>query len=143
MNQEETNKLFELYEQGLTSSKQEADLLETFGDSKNDNHLWFKFLKNHKKNSPENLESHIWSTIQSIEKKKSKFILRVASIAASITLIFSIIFIANPKKPIEMSYEEKAAVLKEALAMFPSIEEPETSQEILYEDDLIIIYSEK
>lgn len=143
MNQEETNKLLKLYEQGRTSSEQESDLLKILGESKAEKNLWFNFLRKQKKNTPKNLEEQIWSAIQLREKKKSRYIIRAISIAASIALLISVLWITNPLKPKEMSYEEKAAVLKEALAMISLTDEAENNKEIIYEDDLLIIYSEK
>lgn len=143
MNQEELNRLLKLYEQGLTSAEEESVLLKTLGDSKDKKHLWFKFLKNYKKSIPTNLENQIWSNIQRKEKKKPKMMLRVLALAASITLVLTILWIPNPLKSREMSDAEKAAVLKEALTMISSAEERITEQEIIYEDDLLIIYTEK
>ncbi len=143
MNQEENKRLLKLYEQGLTSSEEEAILIKTFGNSKDEEHVWFKFLKNHKRKTPTNLESHIWTNIQRKDSKKPKMVLRALAVAASITLILSILWIPNPLKSREMSYEEKAAALKEALIMISSAEKAETEQEIIYEDETIIIYTEK
>ena len=143
MNQEEINNLLDLYEQGLTSSEQEAMLTDHLAKAKDEEHLWFKFLKYRKKQKPRDIENQIWSSIQKEEKKKSRIILRAISVAASVALIISILWVSNPFKPKEMSYEEKAAVLKEALAMISSAEKTETNQDIIYEDETIIIYTER
>ncbi len=143
MNQEENKRLLKLYEQGLTSSEEEAALIKTLGDSKNDKHIWFKFLKNHKNTTPANLESLIWSNIHSKEKKYPKIILRALAVAASVALIITILWFPDPLKSREMSYEEKAAVLKEALIMIYTAEKTKPDQEIIYEDETIIIYTEK
>lgn len=142
MNQEEINKLLELYEQGLTSSEQEAKLTDHLAKAKEEEHLWFKFLKHRKKYKPKNLENQIWSAIQKEEKQKSRFILRAVSVAASVALIISILWFTNPLKPKEMSYEEKVAVIKEVQLMISASQKSELQNIIIYEDEAFIIYIE-
>jgi hypothetical protein len=89
------------------------------------------------------LESLIWSNIHSKEKKYPKIILRALAAAASVALIITILWFPNPLKSREMSYEDKAAVLKEALSMISTAEKAKPDQEIIYEDETIIIYTEK
>ncbi len=141
MNQEEIKKLLELYEQGLTSSEQEAMLTEHL--AKDEEHLWFKFLKHRKKQKPKNIENQIWTAIQNEEKQKSRFILRALSVAASAAIIISVLWITDPLKPREMSYEEKVAVLEEVQLMISASQKAELNNIIIYEDETIIIYTEK
>lgn len=143
MNQEEIKKLLELYEQGLTSSEQEAILRKHLGRKEDQNHLWFKYLHHHKIYKPDHFENQIWSAIQAKEQKKTRFILRTLTIAASAALIITILWLPLPfLKHNAMSDEEKSAILKEVLIMFSSAEKQTIVKEILYEDESIIIYTQ-
>jgi hypothetical protein len=44
-------------------------------------------------------------------------------------------------QPKTLSYAEKQALLDEALSMFPETEQIQRAQHILYEDDLVIVYT--
>ncbi len=144
MNKEEIKKLLELYEQGLSSSEEEATLIKNLGESKNKTHPWFNYLNKKRVKTPENMEDQIWKNIQDKEKNKSRIALRILSVAASVTLLFSILWISTDVfEPKMMSFEEKVMLLKEARAMISADEESTTSREILYEDELLIIYAEK
>ena len=143
MNKEKLNEQLELYEQGQTSLKEEAELLDNLGDSGSKKFVWFRFLKQRKETIPSDLEKQVWDKIQSGEKNKSNKLLRILAVAASIALIVSVLSIPNPFKGREMSHDEKAAVLKEAFNMISSAKQPQGNQEIIYEDDILIIYTEK
>ena len=140
MNRED--KLLELYRKGLSSSKEDDALLNKLGESKSGPGLWFNFIKNHKKTSPADLENQIWSTIQSGESRKKRLTIRRMLAAASIALLISISLIFTPWQQKGMSYEEKAAVLEEALLMMAGTTEMPDNREILYEDEIICIYIE-
>jgi len=60
-----------------------------------------------------------------------------SGIAASIIFLVAVTF---NYKSTEMNYEEKAALLNEALAMFPEDNHKIDNQDIIFEDDTIIIY---
>ncbi len=135
--------LFKKYEEGLTSLEEEAVLFDELGQ----HNKWFQMLQQHKKSSPGGLENEIWNKIKNKIKSKIRYIRRIGSIAATFILLISlgIIFMPWNKKSIsnqnrEMTYEEKTAVLKEALAMFPPSETKIPQKDILYEDENLIIY---
>ena len=143
MNQEEINKLLELYEQGLSSSEEESILREKLGHDRNESFPWFTYLNNKKIKTPKDIEAQVWKSIQVHEKRKSRFGVKVLSIAASIALLISVLWITDSFNSREMSYEEKAAVLEEALTMITSAEKGLVVEEIIYEDETIVIYTEK
>ena len=142
MNREQENKLLELYRKGLTSSKEEDALLNQLGESGSGPGLWFSFLENNKKTVPADLENQIWSTIQSGESRKKRLTIRRVLAAASVALLISISLIITPWQRKGMSYEEKAAVLEEAIKMMVDASEIPDNREILYEDEIICIYIE-
>lgn len=138
MNMEQVDKLLEKYEQGMTSSEEEAYLIKQLGDSE----LWFQYIKKQKKIAPKYIENEIWSVIQSDKRRKSRTLFKVISVAASVLLLISILWITNPLHQNKMSYQEKIATLNEALTMISNSEINSPEKEILYEDDIIIIYKE-
>ena len=141
MNKEQVDKLLELYEQGLTTSEEEAVLLKELGDSKTGANVVFNYIKHHKKQGPNDLEDKIWSSIQSGGKKKRRSIYSITSVAASVVLIVSLLLV-NPFNRQEMSSENKSAIYDEALAMISESEEIPAVREVLYEDESIILYTE-
>ncbi len=142
MNKEQVNKLLKKYEQGLTNSEEEASLVEQLGNSRSESHAWFQYIKKHKKQAPANLENDIWDVIQSERKGKIRKLFRIASIAATVVLFISILWITKAQQENEMSYDDKVATLNEALSMISHTDWNLVSQNILYEDEMIIIYTE-
>ncbi len=141
MNKENIDKQLELYYKGLTSSKEEIELLKQLDNSKKETNIWFNYIRHDKKVAPKNLESTIWASIQKRENRKRRILLRIGSVAASIILAVSVFLTVETWPQKEMSYAEKAAVLEEALAMISETQETAILGEILYEDEILIIYT--
>jgi len=142
MNREQVDELLDKYEEGR-ASQEEMDLLrEQFKGSRNGPGAWFNYLSIQKRKAPENLNTEVWSAIQSHEKKKNRKITWFISAAASIAILITFIFISpSLRNQKEMSYEEKAAKLEEALSLF-SEHKKQANREIIYEDEIIVIYTE-
>lgn len=141
MKKEYIDKQLEIYEQGLSSADEERELISLLGDSDKGSNYWFKYIKQHKRIAPVNLESDIWSAIQSKEQRKRRTLFKIGSVAASVILAVSLFFTFDILRPEEMSYEEKEVALKEAMALFSETQEKPVLEEILYEDEIIIIYT--
>jgi len=99
---------------------------------------WGTFVKQKRVKVPRGLNDSIWASIQTRKRKKQRFLIGLSGIAASVAL-FMVIFI-NSTINFNNSYEEKEAVLKEALSMFPNEKHTPSNKNIIYEDELIIIY---
>ncbi len=142
MNREQVDELLNKYEQGLTSQEEMDFLLEQFENSRSGPGVWFNYLRLQKKKAPENLHKQVWSAIQTQEKKKNRKIALFISAAASLAILISFIFISpSLRNQKEMSYEEKAAKLEEALSLLSENNE-QANREIIYEDEIIVIYTE-
>jgi hypothetical protein len=64
------------------------------------------------------------------------------SAAASLALLISLVFISpSLRNQKEMTYEEKAAKLEEALSLISENNE-QADRKIIYEDEIIVIYTE-
>ena len=142
MNREQVDELLNKYEQGLASQEEMNLLLEQFEDSRSGPEVWFNYLRLQKRKAPENISSKVWSAIQSHEKKKNRKITWFISAAASLAILISLIFISpSLRNQKEMSYEEKAAKLEEALSLISENNE-QADRNIIYEDEIIVIYTE-
>jgi len=142
MNREQVDILLMKYEQGLVSQDEMDLLMEQFEDSRSGPGVWFNFLRLQKKKAPENLNHQVWSAIQSHVKKKNRRVTLIISAAASLAILISLIFITPTlRNQKEMTYEEKAAKLEEALSLI-SEHNNQANREIIYEDEIILIYTE-
>lgn len=101
------------------------------------NEEWSTYIRQKRKKAPFDLKDTIWEAIQTRKRKQQRFHMTL-SIAAAIG-IFMIAYISTPKDK-NMSYERKSAILKEALSMFLDPTTTTVTQNIIYEDDLVIIY---
>lgn len=140
MKKEYIDKQLDTFEQGLSSIDEERELASLLAGSEKGADTWFKYIKQHKKIAPPNLESDIWSAIQSKEQRKRRTLFKIGSVAASVILAVSLFFTIDILRPEEMSYEEKEAALKEAMALISETPEKPVLEGILYEDEIIIIY---
>jgi len=142
MNREQVDELLKKYEEGLASQEEMDLLMEQFEDSRNGPGAWFNYLRLQKRKAPENFNSQVWSAIQSQKKQKNRKMTLFISAAASIAILITFIFISpSLRNQKEMSYEEKAAKLEEALSLFSEHNE-RANREIIYEDEIIVIYTE-
>jgi len=140
MKKESIANQLDIYEEGLSSLEEEEKLASLLGESNDGVNAWFKYIQQQKKVAPQNLESDIWALIQKRESRKRRILLRVASVAASIILGVSVFLTIQTRPQEKMSYAEKAAVFEEALAMISDTQEQPILGEILYEDEILIIY---
>lgn len=141
MKKEHIDKQLNLYEEGLSSLEEEVKLARILGASNEDENGWFKYIQQQKKVAPKNLESTIWTSIQKRESRKRRILIRISSVAASIILAVSIFFTIETRPQEKMSTKEKEAALKEAMAMLSEPQEEIVFGEILYEDEILIIYT--
>lgn len=100
---------------------------------------WSKYVKQKRKKAPTNLNDAVWKSIQTRKRKKQRFLAILSGVAASIVL-FITFFIANTGNK-NISYDEKEALLNEALSMFSDEKHGPSNQSIVYEDEMIIIYT--
>ena len=131
--------LIEKYEQGESTLTEEQIIFDNAESLANESQAWFKFIQLNKKKAPKGLQDSIWESIH--KKRIINHRLRVVmlSAAASILLLLSLT-IYKPFGNIQ-SYNEKEALLNQALSMFADPEQKITKENIIYEDEIIIIYA--
>lgn len=139
MNKEEIKLLIEKYEAGDSTLSEEKFLFNSVENSDPATETWSTFAKHKQKTAPVDLNNSIWETIQNKKQKKRRLSIGIISAAASV-LIFLFISI-NHFSSNKMSSSEKEVLLNEALEMLASTQQKETEKNIIYEDEMIIIYT--
>lgn len=129
-------KLIEKYKAGETTLEEESFLFENVSDVDTEMSTWFKYAKQKKKAATPVLKEKIWA---SISKKSVRFRIGVFSAAASVLLL--VFFFINDIRQEKLDYKQKEATLKEALAMLSEPEIMPSKKNIIYEDELVIIYN--
>jgi hypothetical protein len=140
MQDKKIKNLIEKYEAGESSLEEEKFLFDNAGDSGGTLVAWSTFVKNNKKTAAANFNETLWESFERQRNKKRRLIIGALSAAASIVLITVSLFISNTQEN-ELSYNEKAALLQESLEMFASVDGAQLEQDIVFENDLIVIYT--
>ena len=99
---------------------------------------WFKYVKQKRRKTPSTLKDSVWAAIQTRKKEKQRFIIRLSGVAASITLFIAVF--TYPTVNVQSDFNEKEAILNEALSMFSDEQSVPEKQVVLYEDDMVVIY---
>jgi 23S rRNA-/tRNA-specific pseudouridylate synthase len=133
--------IIEKYENGDSSINEEKILHNHIDESDQSLKSWSRFIKNHKTEVPEKFNERLWEKFESKTKSTRKLFIGAISIAASILLVLAL-YINNHKSQHELSYEEKVALLNQAREMLYH-EDDIAQQDIIYEDDIIIIFTDK
>ncbi|MFT4566751.1 MAG: hypothetical protein ACI9FN_001712 [Saprospiraceae bacterium] len=138
MNMEEGNNLNEKYLEGATSLTEEELLFNKSNNTDPGISSWSKYVKQNKKRIPQDFNNELWNVeMFKTKKKPSKYVYLIA-----IVLIISLLGLlaTHFTKPKDLDYETKRILLNEAIAMTaPQTQIPQGKQ-IIYEDDLLIIY---
>lgn len=138
MKEEHIKKLTELYKNGATSVKEEADFYNSIEQKNHDFSDLAKYIHQEKVNIPENLNEKLWTDFEEkISEKKSPKIWKW-SIAASILLLFGFYVNSQYQQQKEL---EKQAMLEEAKSMFTAYYEQEEGFKKILENELVIIYT--
>ncbi|MEQ8546808.1 MAG: hypothetical protein RIC03_02805 [Cyclobacteriaceae bacterium] len=142
MSEKKSEELIAKYLAGETTLEEE-EILFSGNTQQTEMKHWFGYLHEKRAKAPAHLKDNLLAAIeaQKLKKlKKRRFLVSISSLAASIVIIVAVSIGYSSSQ--QKSYEEKEALLKEALSMFPAEHEPPTAQRILYEDDMVIIYTE-
>jgi hypothetical protein len=131
--------LIDKYETGYSSLDEEKTILTSVEEPDSELNPWFKFVKRKKTQSPEQFNEELWKKFEPKTNSTRKLLIGTISAAASVLLVLSLYF-NNSDSQQKMSYEEKAALLNEAIEMASNQEDKIVNQDIIYEDNTIIIY---
>lgn len=139
MNEKEIEKLTKEYEAGTSTLQEEQFLFDNAENSNSINEAWSTFVKRNRIEAPEDFNDKLWKSFQKRTVRKHRFKIGIISAAASVILIIALSIGNFGQK--ELSYNEKEALLHQALDMFSEPEHEVTQESILYEDEIIIIYA--
>jgi hypothetical protein len=141
MKEDEIKKIIEKYEEGNSSVSEEQFLFNNAKNLKPSLEAWSTFVKKNEIKAPNNFNDILWESFQNKKIKKRKTFVRMMSAAASVILLISL-SIVNPKQK-ELNYSEKEVLLNQALNMVSNSGLSEVQQNIIYEGEMIIIYTTK
>jgi len=140
MNTEELNKLIQLYREGRTTLEEEELLRNHPGTGLHSEGPWLKFAGSNRKDTPAGLEADVISLIRERQGKKRRLALRFGYAAAIIIAAFISVVLITPVRQGVMTYDEKVEAMKEAFDLLEPTLTAEAGKEIIYEDDILIIY---
>jgi len=138
MKDHKTKYLTEKYEAGESSLAEERQLFVDAKGTSSPLETWSTFVQKNKKTAPEEFNDKMWLLFE--KRKKRKLFLTALSAAASILLIMIAIFMTKEPQT-SLSYDEKQALLEEGLAMFTTVNQDQSQEEVLFENEFIIIYT--
>jgi hypothetical protein len=139
MKEDEIERLIEKYKEGNSTLNEEQFLFDNAKNSKPSLEAWSTFVKNNKIETPKNFNDILWESFQNKKIRKSKRLLGIISVAASVILLISF-FIANLEQK-ELNYSEKETLLNQVINMAASSGLKEIQQSIIYENEMVIIYT--
>lgn len=139
MKEDNIKELIRKYEAGKSTLEEEQLLFATTYASVPKHKALVAFVKAHKKTAPKDFNETLWTSFEKKKAKNQRFRIGLLSAAASVLLLITIA--VNSFKPTELSYAEKQALLQEVLSMFPKTEQMQSTQNIIYQDDLVIVYT--
>ncbi len=139
MKEEHIKTLIEKYEAGTSTLEEEQFLFENAEISEATMQVWGTFVERNKIAVPNNLNTTLWDSFQKKKNRTRSVKIGMMSAAASVLLLISL-FIYNPEQK-KLSYNEKEILLNEALNMIADTAQIKAKQRIIYEGDLITIYS--
>lgn len=139
MKEDRIERLIEKYNQGSSTLNEEQFLFDNAKNLEPSLEAWSTFVKNNKLEAPENFNDILWESFLNKKIRKRKIFVGIMSAAASVILLISL-FIANVEQK-KFNYSEKEALLNQAIDMVSNLDLSETPKSILYEDDMIIVFT--
>ena len=141
MKEHKTERLIKKYKEGESTLNEEQFLFDSTENLDPSLEAWSTFVKSNKTETPEDLNEILWESFQNKKNKKRKLFISIMSTAASVILLISL-FLGNPKQE-ALNYAEKEALLSLAKKMVSNSDVVETEQRIIYENEIVIIYTTK
>ena len=127
------------YREGSTSLNEEEELFAFVKRTESPIGDWATFKKKSTSKSPENFNELSWGKFENRRNKKKKRHIGIFSAAASILLIFSIL--KKSSNTDDLNFSEKEILLNHALSMVSESQKIEKEKRVLFEDELLIIYT--
>ena len=138
MKEEHINHLISKYKAGETSKQEELYLQHHSENLEHEQKDMFKYIHEHKTHAPSNFNEDQWKIFQLRQKQRKINRYSIISVAASLIVVVTL-FLMKPAGK-EMDITEKQAKLNEALQLIDNTQQV-NENDILYEDELVIIYT--
>ncbi len=139
MKEDRLDKLIEKYRQGNTSLEEEQILFENANDINPSLEAWSDFVLRNKVSTTSDFNQQQWASFQKKTTKKPMKTIGILSAAASIVLIMTM-YIQIQKSKQNKAFETEA-LFNQVLNMVEDTEDTEIPQSILYENEMLIIYT--
>ncbi|MDY0200317.1 MAG: hypothetical protein RBR40_04935 [Tenuifilaceae bacterium] len=139
MKEGEVERLIKKYKEGNTTLNEEKFLFDNAQNSEPSFEVWSTFVKNNRMEAPKNFNDTLWASFQNKRVRKRKIFVGIMSAAATVILLISL-SIFNPQQK-ELNYAEKEALLNQALSMVSNSNRAEIPQNIIFENEMLIIYT--
>ncbi|MEM8763472.1 MAG: hypothetical protein AAGD88_06660 [Bacteroidota bacterium] len=139
MKESKLKKLLEAYKAGETTLEEERFLFEQAKEAEPSWEAWSTFVKNNEIATPKDLNDRLWESFEPKTLSSRKKVVVMLSAAATV-LVLVALAIGNLGQD-ELSYSEKEALLNEALELFPETIEEVTEREVIYENEMITVYT--
>lgn len=133
MKESDIDRLIAKYKEGKTTLEQEQYLRENSPELE----AWASYIDNNRIVTPEDLNKTLWESFETKKSNKTKLVTIFTAIAASLLLLLTLN--GGVWGSQELSFEEKQALLEEAINMFPT--QGVDQQDIIYENEMIIVYT--
>lgn len=138
MSKERLDDLMKKFEAGESTLSEDSVLFDRVNKSDSAFGLWANFCNEKKLKPTVDFKDSVWEAIHSREARKRKIRTRVMMAAVFVVLLVSLSIVKINK----INYEKKKALLKEALTMLEKNTPAQNNINIIFEDDMVIIYTE-
>lgn len=139
MKEDKTERIIKKYKEGNSTLEEEQFLFENSKSSEHELKAWSTFIQNNKVETPENFNEALWESFENKKDRKRKIFVSIMTAAASVIILLSL-YMTNFKQK-ELNYTEKEALLNQALNMVSNSGPTEAQRSIIYENDMVIIYT--
>lgn len=140
MNEEIYKRILDKYLEGEASLEEEDQLLQNsnLGDSSLQD--WFAFVSKNRHPAPVGFNDYLWDSFESkINRRSNRWKWTIIIVACiCLLIVVATIFSVQDKQ----SYAMKEQRLNEALAMFQNYDQKEVAHDVLYENEMIVLYME-
>ncbi len=137
MNENRIRKLIEKYQRGETSLQEEQLLFDQKDGLDSGFNAWSNYLENNKIKPPADFNNNAWQKFQATHSVQRNGFVGLSVAAASI--VFMLSFLISNHWSGKQSEMEKKLLLSQALNLVAESEE--NMEEVLYENDMIVIYT--
>jgi len=141
MKEDKTKRLIKKYKEGQSTLNEEQFLFHSTESLDPSLDAWSTFVKNNQTETPKDFNAQLWESFQNRKNRKRKLFIGIFSAAASVVLLVSL-FLGTPKQD-ELNYAEKEAMLSLAKEMVSNSDSVEIEQNIIFENEIVIIYTTK